>query len=176
MRKGWESWDCSFWRWLRGILQMSINTWMKEHRARTFPVVPSDMTRGNGQKLKPMRFPLNIREHFFIVRRLSTGIDCSEWNWSLQSWRYQKATWTWSWATGSRWPCLSLGLDQMISRGPFQPQPSRDCVTAALESFSKVSGDLDRHQWLWLKNCSSVATEIRTMHNISAKYWLDFPL
>lgn len=40
----------------------------------------------------------------------------------LPPWRYSKDIWTWSWVTISRWPCLSRGLNKMISRGPFQLQ------------------------------------------------------
>lgn len=45
---------------------------------------------------------------------LSNGTGCLERLWSLPPWRYSKATWTWS------WPCLSQGLDQVMSKGPFQ--------------------------------------------------------
>ncbi|KAK4822666.1 hypothetical protein QYF61_019033 [Mycteria americana] len=40
----------------------------KENSARLFSVVPSDRTLGNGDKLKHLEFPLNIRKHFFTVR------------------------------------------------------------------------------------------------------------
>lgn len=35
--------------------------------------------------------------------------------WSLCPWRYSKATWAWSWATGPQWPCLGseVGLNDL---------------------------------------------------------------
>jgi len=40
----------------------------KEGRAELFLVMPNDRTRSSGHKLKQMRFPLNIRKHFFTVK------------------------------------------------------------------------------------------------------------
>jgi len=40
----------------------------QEDRARLFPVVPSDRTRGNGHKLKQKKLQLNPRKNFFPLR------------------------------------------------------------------------------------------------------------
>ena len=83
----------------------------KEGRARLFSVVPSDGTRGNGHKLEHRRLPLNISKHYFCCEDDGALEQvCPERLRSLHSWRYSKAVWTLSWATGSRWPCWSSGV------------------------------------------------------------------
>ena len=85
MRKGWETWDCSAWRRLRGHL---INTYIhlkvrvcvgESHGARFFSVVPSKRTRGNGHKLEHRKFHMNMRENW---RWQSTKTSCPEKFWS----------------------------------------------------------------------------------------------
>jgi len=63
---------------------------------------------------------------FFTVRVTKHWDRLPEKLWSLHPWRQSKANWTSSWAACSRWPCLSRELDQLNSRGPFQPQPFCD--------------------------------------------------
>lgn len=63
----------------------------KEDTAGLFPLVPSVRTRGHGHKLNNRKLPL--------WGSPSTDIGC----------QFSKAVWKWSWAIGSRWPCLSMG-------------------------------------------------------------------
>lgn len=51
----------------------------------------------------------------------STGTGCSEMFWSLLFWTQPKATWMLSSVPCCRVPASAMGLDVVISRGPFQP-------------------------------------------------------
>ena len=49
-------------------LMKILNSTCPKDGPSLFSVLPSDRTRGNGNRLKLRRFPLNIRKHFFTVR------------------------------------------------------------------------------------------------------------
>lgn len=54
-------------------------------------------------------FSFKVTEHW---NRLPEGL------WHLHPCRYQKTSWTWSWATCCRWPCLNRGVQQGWIRWP----------------------------------------------------------
>lgn len=71
MRKGWESWGHSTWKWkVQGDLSNICKYpkgGCKEEGIRLFPVLSSDRNRGNGHILKHRRFPLKIRKQFVVL-------------------------------------------------------------------------------------------------------------
>lgn len=61
----------------------------------------------------------------------------------LPPWRYSKAAWA---CLSCNWPCLSRGIGQMPSRGPFQPQAFCEYQASPLKYMlppetSVISGD-----------------------------------
>ena len=91
----------------------------KEGGVRLFAVVPRDRTRGNGRKLEPRRFLLEIRKRFFTVRVME------------------------------HWPCLSRGLHKVTSRDPFGRLPFWDLWLGLSHSAARgesFSGSLLRSQ------------------------------
>lgn len=57
--------------------------------------------------------------------------------WSLHTWRYPKAAWIQFWAACSWWPFLSMGLEQMTSGVPFQPEPFCGSVILFLTLYAE---------------------------------------
>lgn len=92
---GTEGWSYKCIQTPEGRLQRGRSFW-------ALWVVPSDRTKDNGRKPKHGRFCLNIGKHFFTEHGHRVPRE-----WSLHPWRYYKAIWTWSLATGCRWLWLS---------------------------------------------------------------------
>ncbi|KAK4828907.1 hypothetical protein QYF61_001465 [Mycteria americana] len=46
-----------------------------EDGVKLFSVVPTDRTRGNRHKLKTMKFHLNTRKHFFLLKTMIRGLE-----------------------------------------------------------------------------------------------------
>lgn len=72
MRKDWVSWANLAWRRLRGD-HINAYKYLKgihqKDEARLFSVVLTDGTIGNGHKLKPRKFHLNINKHWSRMSR-----------------------------------------------------------------------------------------------------------
>lgn len=120
MRKCRESWDC--WAWRRKVSRRTfiivykyLKWRSKEDGSRLFFfVVP--MTKENEHKLNTGGSLWTRGNIFSLWVWLSIGTSYRGSLWSLPSWRYAKAFWTWSWATVSRWLCLQQwGLYQVPS-------------------------------------------------------------
>lgn len=83
-------------------------------------VVPSDSTRGNGNRQevssRHQETPFRGEGYWALAQILR----------DLHHWRYWKVVWTWFLTISSRWPCMKRGIGPMISRGPFQTQPFCD--------------------------------------------------
>lgn len=62
-------------------------------------------------------------------------------------WRYSADIWKGSCLTGPRCPCLSLGLEQVPSRGPFQPQQFCDYVDLKTSEMVKFQGWICGHKF-----------------------------
>jgi len=68
-------------RTLRGDLRNTykyLQGGCQEDRARLFSVVPSNMIRGNGHKLKQRKFHLNMRKNFFTLRVTEHGAQAAQ--------------------------------------------------------------------------------------------------
>lgn len=117
MRKAWKNWDCSAWRReAYGCLTHMFKYLMGWNEG--WVGIPGSFQwcsepRGNGHKLKTMKFHLNTRKHWSTVRLVKR---CPE------RLRHLMSTWAWSWATSSSWLCVSkgVGLDGFIKCFPIE--------------------------------------------------------
>lgn len=144
--QGWQR-DWSTWKRADSGGLINVHKYLKgkcrDEGASLSSVVPSDKTRRNGHKLEHRRFPFNIRKPFFPM---STGTGCPGRSCRLPpSWRYSNTAWTCLWAACSGWPCLSNGLEQMSSKGSFQPQPVCDSVKRPMEKPKPTRWQCQRH-------------------------------
>lgn len=99
-------------------ISVHIDTWREgAKRSERLSAVPSDTTR---VRLKQI-FVLSGNP--LLWGWLSPGTGCPERVWRFHAWQYPEAFWTWSCFS---WPCLTGVLEQMTSRGPWQPQPAWD--------------------------------------------------
>lgn len=113
MVKGWGSWVCSASRrddWCLNVYQC-LRGRCQDYGARLFLVVPSNRTRGNGQKLVHRSSTWT----FLLCRWLSTETDCWEKLWRLPQGRYSSLDTTlchvlWVPEQGGwiRWPTVVL--------------------------------------------------------------------
>lgn len=85
-------------------------------------MAPSDRTWGSRDTPKPRRFCLNIRKHPLCCEGDQLLTQAAQGGCRVPTLKsYWKATWTQSWATSCKWPCLVMGPDD-IQRS-LQPQP-----------------------------------------------------
>lgn len=110
-------------RWLRGHLINAYKYLKGRHHkdgARLSWVLLSNSTRGNGHKLRHVKFHLNNEENFFEA---VWTLEHTDQRGCRVSFSRGGDACMWSCATCSRWACFGGALDYLISKGPFQPQP-----------------------------------------------------
>lgn len=122
---------------LRGSLSTCVNTWWekirKEHWGFSQLCLETDRTRGNGYP-ENERIQIGTKKMLFGITR--DVRHRNKWTGEIvesPSVVILKAVCMWSWIIHSRWPCLSMELNMMTSRGPFQPKWS--CGRLSLNSL-----------------------------------------
>ena len=100
----------------------------QEDGTRVFAVVPNDRPRGNGHKSEHGKFHLNMRKNFFPVQVPEQGHRLPREAVESLPWRHSNPAWMRSCAPALGVPAQAGGMDEIISRGPFQPLPFCDSV------------------------------------------------
>ena len=151
MWRGWESWDYSAWRRLRGdLIDVHLMGANEEEGARLSSAAPSGRTRGKGHKLQNMKLNLSTRKNFLTTtvvkhcKRLPAEIVASPPLESTQNLRGQ--------VLGNLlWVTLleQEGLDLMISKVPSNLNDSvksrdRDLLWYHHEKFSYQTNQWER--------------------------------
>ena len=131
VRKGWETWDRSDWRWEEwgGILSTLTNI-LRVDVKQIISMVPSNRTRGNGHKFKHRKFYLNMRKNFTVRMTEHRNKLPREAEESL--WRYSKPFQMLSCTTYSRETALAGDLDRWSPEVPSKPYNSVILQTSPL--------------------------------------------
>lgn len=147
-KKGWESLECLF-KGSGEISSMYVNSWrgMQRRQSQAFSSVPRDKTRGNRHKIKHRRVCLNF---FALWGWSGTATSCPGRWWVLPPCRYSRAIRTWSWASGSKWPCLSREVERddvqrllpmsAILMGMWWCGDSPSCMVGVVKSWCLPGG------------------------------------
>jgi len=112
-------------RRLRMILSVHINIWrMTANRVErsSFSLMPRARTRGNGYKVEHSRFLLKSGNTYLLTDDRALAVGSPERFWSPHS--YSVLMFSSQFYLGG--PTWAGRMDQMSSRGPFQPQPLCD--------------------------------------------------
>lgn len=102
---------CSAWRGLRGNLINACKYLEGDAKKAEPGSFQCAQSRGNRHKMKDRRFCLSIRKVFALWGRSGTASGCPGRWWALPPCGYTRAVWTWSWASGSGWPCLAREVE-----------------------------------------------------------------
>ena len=122
-----------------GISSMCINTWrdgVKKTEPDSFQRCPVTGQEAMGTNWNTGGSPWTSGNTFSLWGWPSIGTGCPERLWSLCPWRYSEVVCTWSWATGSRWLCLSRGI------GPddlWRPLPTSTVLILWMITLGKLS-------------------------------------
>ena len=110
------------------------------------------LTRDNGHKLQHRRFPLNIRKHFCYCEDDQARAQAAQGGCGISTHGdIQKPSGHGPGQLAQGGPAWAEGLDQMTSRGPFQPQPFCDSDYSRVLGATLLVSIPNLHQSLMLR-------------------------